>query len=310
MAWISERNSPRSLPTSCSEWTGWLAPKPPRRSSGPGCPVSSSATAGRAYEVAPPTKIDSSPTSSGSSSAWARQPGPHRPASRCSSTSCRMLRRPHSPRSAQRSIVRAQDVTPVTLVAAGLPTLPGRLADAKSYAERLFTYPELGPLTEQASRAAIVEAISGITLPDGGTPSVEDDALDRIVAFADGYPMFLQSAGQAFLGRGGQSCHHPPGRPDRRGRRLQGAVDRPLPITLATSDASSARLPGGFGGGRRPRPKRRHCRGRRIQGPWSRWGGARRAHREGHRVSTPARRDRVHGAAVRSLRPRTRGSSR
>ena len=90
----------------------------------------------------------------------------------------------------------AQEVTPVTLVAAGLPTLPGRLADAKSYAERLFTYPELGPLTEPASRAAIVEAISGITLPDGRTPSVEDDALDRIVAFADGYPMFLQALGK------------------------------------------------------------------------------------------------------------------
>ena len=90
----------------------------------------------------------------------------------------------------------AQEVTPVTLVAAGLPTLPGRLADAKSYAERLFTYPEIGPLPEVAARAAIVEAISGIKLPDGSAPEVEESALDRIVTFADGYPMFLQALGK------------------------------------------------------------------------------------------------------------------
>lgn len=90
----------------------------------------------------------------------------------------------------------AQDVTPITLVAAGLPTLPGRLAEAKSYAERLFTYPEIGPLTGDGSRAAIVEAIAGITLADGASPDIEHAALDRIVAFAGGYPMFLQAVGK------------------------------------------------------------------------------------------------------------------
>ena len=82
------------------------------------------------------------------------------------------------------------------LVAAGLPTLPGRLATAKSYAERLFTYPEIGPLPESAPRAAIVEALEGIELSDGAQPSVDAAGLDRAVAFAGGYPMFLQAVGK------------------------------------------------------------------------------------------------------------------
>ncbi len=35
---------------------------------------------------------------------------------------------------------------PVTIVGAGLPQLRGRLGSSKSYAERLFDYPEIGPL--------------------------------------------------------------------------------------------------------------------------------------------------------------------
>ncbi|AXQ47796.1 ATP-binding protein [Pseudomonas vlassakiae] len=40
----------------------------------------------------------------------------------------------------------AQGQLPVTLVGAGLPQLRGRCGNAKSYAERLFDYPEIGPL--------------------------------------------------------------------------------------------------------------------------------------------------------------------
>ena len=36
---------------------------------------------------------------------------------------------------------------PVVLVGAGLPQLPGLAGDAKSYAERLFDFPEIGSLT-------------------------------------------------------------------------------------------------------------------------------------------------------------------
>jgi hypothetical protein len=40
----------------------------------------------------------------------------------------------------------AQRKLPVTLVGAGLPQLRGRMGKAKSYAERLFDFPEIGPL--------------------------------------------------------------------------------------------------------------------------------------------------------------------
>jgi hypothetical protein len=46
-------------------------------------------------------------------------------------------------RSAQRSL-------PVVLVGAGLPQLPGRMGRAKSYAERLFDFPDVGPLSQEA----------------------------------------------------------------------------------------------------------------------------------------------------------------
>jgi len=40
---------------------------------------------------------------------------------------------------------------PVSLVGAGLPQLPGRMGRAKSYAERLFDFPQVGPLNAAAS---------------------------------------------------------------------------------------------------------------------------------------------------------------
>src|SRR5206468_2360402 len=44
---------------------------------------------------------------------------------------------------------------PVVLVGAGLPQLRGRMGEAKSYAERLFDFPEIGPLSPSAARIAI-----------------------------------------------------------------------------------------------------------------------------------------------------------
>lgn len=90
----------------------------------------------------------------------------------------------------------AQDVTPIALVGAGLPTLPGRLAAAKSYSERLFTYPQIGRLDDQQAKAAIRETVSALRLADDNTPTISDAALDEIAQFAAGYPMFLQSIGK------------------------------------------------------------------------------------------------------------------
>ena len=86
-------------------------------------------------------------------------------------------------RTAQRSL-------PVVLVGAGLPQLPGRMGRAKSYAERLFDFPQIGPLSPEAARIAI-----GKPALDQGV-SVNDDALQRIVQETRGYPYFLQEWGK------------------------------------------------------------------------------------------------------------------
>jgi AAA ATPase domain len=86
-------------------------------------------------------------------------------------------------RTAQRSL-------PVVLVGAGLPQLPGRMGRAKSYAERLFDFPQVGPLSEDAARIAIAKPAS-----DQGV-EVTDDALHRIFQETHGYPYFLQEWGK------------------------------------------------------------------------------------------------------------------
>ena len=48
----------------------------------------------------------------------------------------------------------AQRRLPVVLVGAGLPQLRGRMGRAKSYAERLFDFPEIGPLPPTAAKRA------------------------------------------------------------------------------------------------------------------------------------------------------------
>lgn len=79
---------------------------------------------------------------------------------------------------------------PVTLVGAGLPQLRGNLGRAKSYAERLFDFPEVGPLTESAARTAIEKPIV-----EAGE-AVTAEALDEIVARTECYPYFLQEWGK------------------------------------------------------------------------------------------------------------------
>jgi hypothetical protein len=78
---------------------------------------------------------------------------------------------------------------PVVLVGAGLPQLRGRMGNAKSYAERLFDFPEMGPLTPQAARVAIQKPLEheGVR--------IADDALDQILNVTQGYAYFLQQWG-------------------------------------------------------------------------------------------------------------------
>ncbi|HEY8300956.1 MAG TPA: ATP-binding protein [Jatrophihabitans sp.] len=80
---------------------------------------------------------------------------------------------------------------PSVLVGAGLPNLPGKLADAKSYAEWLFDYRPLGRLEGQTA----VDALA-VPAADAGARWASD-ALAEAVAAAGGYPYFLQQFGAA-----------------------------------------------------------------------------------------------------------------
>ncbi|CAN5799273.1 ATP-binding protein [soil metagenome] len=84
----------------------------------------------------------------------------------------------------------AQRRLPVVLVGAGLPQLRGRMGRAKSYAERLFDFPEIGPLLPAAARTAIAKP----AVAEG--VKVNEDALERIVQETRGYPYFLQEWGK------------------------------------------------------------------------------------------------------------------
>jgi AAA domain len=78
---------------------------------------------------------------------------------------------------------------PVVLAGAGLPQLPGLAGEAKSYAERLFDFPEIGSLTHDDAAAALL-----IPAQKEGV-EIEEGALDKLVGAAHGYPYFLQEWG-------------------------------------------------------------------------------------------------------------------
>lgn len=84
----------------------------------------------------------------------------------------------------------AQRRLPVVLVGAGLPQLRGRMGHAKSYAERLFDFPEIGALDEPAAKIAIRKPAEAQGV------EIKEDALVRIVKKTHGYPYFLQEWGK------------------------------------------------------------------------------------------------------------------
>jgi hypothetical protein len=84
----------------------------------------------------------------------------------------------------------SQGGLPIILFGAGLPQVAGLAGDAKSYAERLFDYPDVGPLPKEAAEDAIEEPL----LAEG--IDIREDALARIVDATHGYPYFLQEWGK------------------------------------------------------------------------------------------------------------------
>ncbi|MEO0347342.1 MAG: ATP-binding protein [Pseudomonadota bacterium] len=84
----------------------------------------------------------------------------------------------------------SQNGLPVVMFGAGLPQVAGLAGDAKSYAERLFDYPPVGPLDNEAAKEAIRQPI----LDEGA--QIGDQALALIVDATSGYPYFLQEWGK------------------------------------------------------------------------------------------------------------------
>jgi hypothetical protein len=83
---------------------------------------------------------------------------------------------------------------PVAVVGAGLPILRGLLVEAKSYAERLFAYPELGPLPAEAGALALTGPARS-AIPDAPV-EWHDDAVAEVTTVSEGYPYFLQAYGK------------------------------------------------------------------------------------------------------------------
>jgi hypothetical protein len=93
----------------------------------------------------------------------------------------------------------AQRGWPVILFGAGLPQVAALAGEAKSYAERLFDYPEVGPLPPAAARSALLDPI----VEEG--ESISEDALNRILSITEGYPYFLQEWGKHSWNTAGRS---------------------------------------------------------------------------------------------------------
>ena len=77
---------------------------------------------------------------------------------------------------------------PFMLVLAGLPTLFGKLVDARTYAERMFRVMTLGKLNESESREAILKPIEIAGCPVKFT----ENSVEVISAESAGYPYFIQ----------------------------------------------------------------------------------------------------------------------
>jgi hypothetical protein len=78
---------------------------------------------------------------------------------------------------------------PLVLVGAGLPILPGLAGESKSYAERLFNFPAVGPLPEPDAARALQDPVQAEGV------AFEPDALHEIFRLTQGYPYFLQEWG-------------------------------------------------------------------------------------------------------------------
>ena len=98
-----------------------------------------------------------------------------------------------------------QKALPLTCVAAGLPSLPALAGEAKSYAERLFTYPAIDRLDREAADEALARPAWARQV--AFSKSALAAAYDR----TRGYPYFIQECGKYTLERRDRIPHRPSG---------------------------------------------------------------------------------------------------
>ena len=78
---------------------------------------------------------------------------------------------------------------PMVLLGAGLPILPRLAGESKSYAERLFSFPEIGALSELDAHKALQDPTLAVGV------EFEVSALEEIFRLTQGYPYFIQEWG-------------------------------------------------------------------------------------------------------------------
>ena len=180
----------------------------------------------------------------------------------------------------------AQKNLPFLFVGAGLPQVAALAGKAKSYAERLFDYPQVGPLESRDARLALMK-------PAGAEGvSFDDDAVEEILAAAQNFPYFIQEWGYQVWNAALSSpisgamvlAASPPGRGVAPGQQLLSSAFRPV-------DTPGAEVPAGHGrtgpGTLRYGPDRRYPgRSDRL-----RCHRAPTSHQQGYGVEPAARRD-------------------
>jgi hypothetical protein len=78
---------------------------------------------------------------------------------------------------------------PMVLLGAGLPILPRLAGESKSYAERLFSFPDIGALSEPDANKALQDPTKAVGV------EFEAAALKEIFRLTQGYPYFIQEWG-------------------------------------------------------------------------------------------------------------------
>ncbi len=78
---------------------------------------------------------------------------------------------------------------PLVLLGAGLPILTRLAGESKSYAERLFDFPLIGPLPPSDARKALQDPVRH------AGAEITKDAIRQIVEITQGYPYFIQEWG-------------------------------------------------------------------------------------------------------------------